>query len=122
MFCKNDFFISMGCNLFASTPFLPIFSAIDAPRRRLHLFYRHHKQWGHLPKKVNKPYLNCWDTNLPTLVYNFLFIIGHLGSTYVENLDMSNFIFFPKMMIFWVFFQKNSFMEIVKLSFCIFIN
>jgi len=123
IFCKNDFLISMGCNLFASTPFLSIFNAIDAPRRRLHLFYKHHKQRGHLPKKVSKPYLNCWDTNLPTLVYNFLFINGHLGSIYVENLDMSNFIWFlSKMMIFGVIFQKNSFMEIIELSFCIFIN
>jgi hypothetical protein len=30
---------------------------------------------------------------MPTLVYNFLFIFGHLGSTYVENLNVNFHLF-----------------------------
>jgi hypothetical protein len=48
-----------GHNFLTSSPFLPIFSAIDAPRGRLHLLLGHHKQLGPLIKMASKPYLKC---------------------------------------------------------------
>ncbi len=42
---------SGGCNFLASCAFLLIFSAIDAPRGRLHLLLGHHEQWGLLQKR-----------------------------------------------------------------------
>jgi hypothetical protein len=93
-----------GCNFLASNPFLLIFNATNAPRRGLHLIFGHHKQWGLPPEMVNKPYLNCSDSILLTLVYNFLLITGHLGNTYVENLNMTKKNFFLKNDDF--FFQK----------------
>jgi hypothetical protein len=68
---------------------LPTFSATNAPRKRLHLLFEHHKQWGPSPKTTIKPYLNCSNTDLPTLIYRVLFITRHLGTTYAENLNMS---------------------------------
>jgi hypothetical protein len=57
---------------------------------------------------VNKHCFNCLDTSLPTLYYSFLLIIGHLGSTYVENLNMSNWIFFlQKWWFFWKILWTN---------------
>jgi hypothetical protein len=39
-------------NFLASSSFLPIFSAIVAPRGGLHLVFGHHKQWALLQKKL----------------------------------------------------------------------
>jgi hypothetical protein len=35
-----------GCNFLSSSPFLSIFTAIDAQRGGLHLLFGHHKQWS----------------------------------------------------------------------------
>ncbi len=48
-----------ACNFLASSPFLPIFTAIDAPRGGLHLILGHHKQLCSLIKMASKPYLKC---------------------------------------------------------------
>jgi hypothetical protein len=56
---------------------------------------------------MNKHYFNCLDNNLLTLDYSFWLIIGHLGSTYVENLNMSNWISFSfKNDDFFKFFEN----------------
>jgi hypothetical protein len=54
---KITLFISKGCNFFASSPFLPIFNVISAPRGKFHLLFGDHKQWGPLAKTMSKPYL-----------------------------------------------------------------
>jgi len=59
-----------GCNFLASCSFLPIFSAIDAPRGGLHLPFGHHKQWGPPAKMASKPYLKSSLVGCPTLVHN----------------------------------------------------
>jgi len=48
--------------------FLPISSVIDVPRGGLHLLFGFHKQWGLHAKMASKPYLKCWDIDLPTLL------------------------------------------------------
>jgi hypothetical protein len=63
IFCKNDpTYLGGGCNFFASSSFLSIFSVIDASwdasRGGLLLLFGHHKQWGPLVKTTSKPYLN----------------------------------------------------------------
>jgi hypothetical protein len=42
---------SGGHNFFASSPFFPVLSVIDAQKGGLHLLFGHHKQWG-LPAKT----------------------------------------------------------------------
>jgi hypothetical protein len=44
-FVKNDPSIWRDSKFLVSSPFLPIFSAIDAQRGGLHLFFGHHKQF-----------------------------------------------------------------------------
>ncbi len=67
IFVKTSPPTSGGHNFLAFSPFLPIFSVTDAPRGKLHLFFGHHEKWGPPTKTVNKPYLKCLDTGLPTL-------------------------------------------------------
>ncbi len=45
-------------NFLTSNPFLPIFSAIDAQRGGLHLFFGHHKQCRSPAKMVKNPTLS----------------------------------------------------------------
>jgi hypothetical protein len=105
-FCKNDPFTLEDYNFFTSNSFLLIFSMTNVPRGGFHLLFGHHKQWGPPLKTTSKPYLNCSNTNLFTIVYSFLFITSHLGKTYVENLNMSKKKkILSKMMIFLNFFK-----------------
>ncbi len=52
-----------GHNFLTSGPFLPIFSAIDAPRGGLHLLLGHHKKLDPLINMASKPYLRCLVTS-----------------------------------------------------------
>jgi len=45
---------SRGCNFLGSNPFLPVFSAIDAQRGGLRLFFGHHKQLFQLAFYVSR--------------------------------------------------------------------
>jgi len=64
--------ISRGCNFFAFSLFLLIFSATNVPKGRLHLLFRHHIKWGPTTKMTSKPYLKCSDISLLTLPWIFL--------------------------------------------------
>jgi hypothetical protein len=66
-----------GRNFLASTPFLLIFCATDAPRGGLHLFFGHHKLWGPPAKMASDPYLKCSETGLPTLLGTHLYQISY---------------------------------------------
>jgi hypothetical protein len=74
---NQEFFVKMspptsgGHNFLTFSLFLLILSVTDAPRGELHLFFGHHKKWGPPTKTMSKPYLNCLDTDLPTLPWIF---------------------------------------------------
>ncbi len=53
-------------NVFTSSPFLPIFNAINAQRGGLHLFFEHHKQWNPPAKPARSATLSVlWLASLP---------------------------------------------------------
>jgi hypothetical protein len=58
-----------------SSQFLSIFSATDAPRGELHLFFGHHKQWGPPTKMASKTYLKCSVMGRSTLWEIFFAIL-----------------------------------------------